>query len=185
MPDLVEKWQHGDVSAFETLYRQYEKLVFRTAYLITGSKEAAEDALQEVFVSVWKSRHTYDPNKGKLTTWLHRITVNECSRRKSRKVSTAISLDEKGIDPPEMRHTAQPEEIAITRMEYDRLLKDLEALDTKHRSVLVLRYFNDLSYQEIAEALEIPLGTVKSRLNQSLKYLKEQMKLEGGEVSAT
>jgi len=52
MPDLVEKWQHGDVTAFETLYRQYEKLVFRTAYLITGSKVEAEDALQEVFVSV-------------------------------------------------------------------------------------------------------------------------------------
>ena len=60
----------------------------------------------------------------------------------------------------------------------------MEALDTKHCSVLVLRYFNDLSYREIAEALEIPLGTVKSRLNQSLKYLREQMKPEGGEVSA-
>ena len=182
---MIEQWQHGDVSAFETLFRQYEKLVYRTAYLITGNRDAAENALQEVFISVWKSRHTYDPNKGKLTTWLHRITVNECSRRKSRKVPTTISLEEKGIDPPEMKHQAQPEEIAITRMEYDRLLKALEALDTKNRSVLVLRYFNDLSYQEIAEALEIPLGTVKSRLNQSLKNLKEQMKPEGGEVSAT
>ncbi len=185
MPDLTEKWQTGDMNAFETLYRQYERLVYRTAYLITGSKEAAENTLQEVFISVWKSRHTYDPNKGKLTTWLHRITVNECSRKKSGKASLTISLEEKGIDPPEMKHTAQPEEIAITRMEYDRLLKAMAALDTKHRSVLVLRYFNDLSYQEIAEALEIPLGTVKSRLNQSLKYLKEQMKMEGGEVSAT
>ena len=176
MPEITEQWQQGDIGAFETLFRQYEKLVYRTAYLITGNKEAAENALQEVFISVWKSRHTYDPNKGKLTTWLHRITVNECSRRRSRKALAAISIDEKGIDPPEMKHTAQPEEIAITRMEYDRLLKALEALDTKHRSVLVLRYFNDLSYQEIAEVLEIPLGTVKSRLNHSLKYLKEQMK---------
>ncbi len=175
MPEIIEQWQQGDIGAFETLFRQYERLVYRTAYLITGSKEAAENALQEVFISVWKSRHTYDPNKGKLTTWLHRVTVNECSKRKSRKASTAISLDEKGIDPPEMKRTTQPEEIAITRMEYDRLLKAMDTLDNKHRSVLVLRYFNDLSYQEIAEALEIPLGTVKSRLNQSLKYLKAQM----------
>ena len=122
MPEITEQWQQGDIGAFETLFRQYEKLVYRTAYLITGNKEAAENALQEVFISVWKSRHTYDPNKGKLTTWLHRITVNECSRRRSRKASAAISLDEKGIDPPEMKPTAQPEEIAITRMEYDRLL---------------------------------------------------------------
>jgi len=179
---LIEQWQHGDVSAFETLFRQYEKLVYRTAYLIMGRRDTAEDVLQEVFISVWKSRHTYDPNKGKLTTWLHRITVNECFRKKSGKASTTISLEEKGIDPPEMKHTAQPEEITITKMEYDRLLKALETLDTKHRSVLVLRYFNGLSYAEIAEALEIPLGTVKSRLNQSLKYLKAQM--NPGEASA-
>jgi len=175
MPDLTEKWQHGDVNAFETLYRQYEKLVFRTAYLITGSKEAAEDVLQEVFISVWKSRHTYDPNKGKLTTWLYRITVNQCSKRKARKVPATISLEEKGIDLPEMKQQSRPEDILISKLEYDRLLRAMDKLDTKHRSVLVLRYFNDLSYQEIAEALEIPLGTVKSRLNQSLRYLKEQM----------
>ncbi len=175
MPDLVDKWQTGDMAAFEMLFHQYEKLVFRTAYLITGNKEAAEDILQDVFTSVWRFRHTYDPNKGKLTTWLHRITVNECSRKKSRKTSIAISLEEKGIDLPEMKHQSLPEETVITRMEYDRLLRAMDSLDTKYRTVLVLRYFNDLSYQEIADALEIPLGTMKSRLNQSLKYLKEQM----------
>ena len=181
MPDLIEKWQRGDMSAFETLYRQYEKLVFRTAYLITGSREAAEDALQEVFVSVWKSRHTYDPGKGKLTTWLHRITVNQCSKKKPGKTPATVSLEEKGIDLPEMKHS-QPEDILVNKLEYDRLLRAMDALDTKHRSVLVLRYFNDLSYQEIAEALEIPLGTVKSRLNQSLRYLKEQMNPGEAEV---
>jgi len=182
MPDLTENWQHGDVNAFETLFRQYERLVFRTAYLITGSKEAAEDALQEVFVSVWKSRHTYDPNRGKLTTWLHRITVNQCSKKKPVKTLATVSLEEKGIDLPEMKQQSQPEDVLINKLEYDRLLRVMDKLDTKHRSVLVLRYFNDLSYQEIAEALEIPLGTVKSRLNQSLRYLKEQM--NPGEASA-
>ena len=97
---MTEKWQTGDTSAFEILFRRYEKLVYRTAYLITGSKEAAEDVLQEVFVSVWRSRHTYDSAKGKLTTWLHRITVNQCSRRKAGKASVAISLEEKGIGRP-------------------------------------------------------------------------------------
>jgi RNA polymerase sigma factor (sigma-70 family) len=182
MPGLVEKWQTGDVHAFEELFRQYERLVYRTAYLITGGKESAEDVLQEVFVSVWKFRGTYDSEKGKITTWLHRITVNECLRKKSRKTHQTVSIEEKGIDPPEMKRQNQPEEIAISKMEYEQLLKAMEALDTKHRSVLVLRYFNDLSYQEIAEALEIPLGTVKSRLNQSLKYLKAQM--ESGEAPA-
>ena len=175
MPDLTKNWQKGDMVAFETLFRQYEKLVFKTAYLITGNREAAEDILQEVFISVWRSRHTYDPSKGKLTTWLHRITVNQCSREKARKAPAAVSLEEKDIDLPEMKYKSQPEDMLVNKMEYDRLLRAMDALDVKHRSVLVLRYFNDLSYQEIAEALEIPLGTVKSRLNQSLKYLKEQM----------
>ena len=176
MTDLKSnKWQSGDTAAFEALFRQYERLVYRTAYLITGSKEAAEDALQEVFVSVWRSRHTYDSNKGKLTTWLHRITVNQCSREKARKAPAVVSLEEKGIDLPETKHQSQPEDVLINKMEYDRLLKAMDALDTKHRSVLVLRYFNDLSYQEIAESLGIPLGTVKSRINHSLRCLKGQV----------
>jgi RNA polymerase sigma factor (sigma-70 family) len=169
-----DKWQTGDMAAFEALFRQYQGLVYRTAYLVTGSREAAEDALQDVFFSVWKSRHTYDSSKGKLTTWLHRITMNQCSKRKPGKAPAAVSLEEKGIDLPEMEHS-KPEDVLINKLEYDRLLKAMDKLDTKHRSVLVLRYFNDLSYQEIAEALQVPLGTVKSRLNQSVRYLKEQM----------
>jgi len=145
----MDKWQQGDVDAFEILFRQHERLVLRTAYLITGNRDAAEDILQEVFISVWKSRHTYDPNKGKLTTWLHRITVNECSRKKAGKTPSFISLEVE-IDLPAMKHQFQPEEISITREEYAQLLKAMDALDTGHRSVLVLRYFDDLSYQEIA-----------------------------------
>jgi len=178
----MDRWQHGDLDAFEVMFRQYKNMIFRTAYLITGNRETAEDILQDVFTSVWRFRTTYDPNKSKLTTWLHRITVNECSRKRSRKTVITFSLEEKGIDQPAMQHQSQPEEILITKMEYDRLLRAMDALDTRHRSVLVLRYFNDLSYQEIAETLKLPLGTVKSRLNQSLKYLKEKM--YPGEVEA-
>jgi RNA polymerase sigma-70 factor (ECF subfamily) len=68
MPGLVEKWQTSDTHAFEELFRQHERLVYRTAYLITGGRESAEDVLQDVFVSVWKFRKTYDSEKGKITT---------------------------------------------------------------------------------------------------------------------
>ena len=184
MPELIEKWQRGDTGAFETLFRQYEKPVFRTAFLITGSKEEAEDVLQEVFVSMWKSRKTFDPNKGKLTTWLHRITVNQCLKKQQRKAPATISLEEREADLLETKHRLQPEEILIAKRDYERLLKAMATLDTRHRSVLVLRYFDDLSYSDIAEALDIPLGTVKSRLNQGLRYLKERMNMEQGEASA-
>jgi RNA polymerase sigma-70 factor (ECF subfamily) len=183
MPEKKEPWQQGDVAAFEMLFRQYEKLVFRTAFLITGNKDEAEDILQEVFIAVWKSRHTFDPQKAKLSTWLHRITVNRCAREKRRKRPAALSLEETGVDLPDMSNHAHPEDILINKMEYERLLKAMEALDNRHRSVLVLRYFNDMSYQEIAEVLEVPLGTVKSRINHALSYLKQQMSLETGEAA--
>jgi RNA polymerase sigma-70 factor (ECF subfamily) len=180
MPDLVEKWQSGDVGAFEALFRQHQKLVLRTAYLITGDAETAKDVMQEVFVSVWKSRHTFNPEKGKFTTWLHRITVNRCSRKRRRKQPFLLSLEEaenKGLSPPSDNI---PSEAVITKEEYASLMKALAALDTKHRSIVVLRYFNELSCEEIAQVADIPLGTVKSRLHYALKSLRQ--KLSTGEV---
>lgn len=158
------------MAAFETLFQQYKKLVFKNAYLITGAKEDAEDVLQDVFVSVWRSRRTFNPSKGNLTTWLHRITVNKCMERRRKKNLALVSLE--GVDLPETKST---DEVLISKQEYQRLIEAMNALDTKHRAVLVLRYFNDLSYEEIASTVGIPLGTVKSRINQGLKLLRGQL----------
>jgi len=183
MTNSIEKWQSGDISAFEVLFHQYEKLVFRTAYLMTGNREEAEDVLQEVFVSVWKSRHTFNPTRGKITTWLHRITVNQCARKHRKKQPVFLSLEERSPDFPDMKRQEQPEEVLVTKQEYERLIKAMNSLDSKHRSVLVLRYFNDLSYGEIAQVVGVPLGTVKSRINQALKSLREQLGIQRGEAS--
>jgi RNA polymerase sigma-70 factor (ECF subfamily) len=178
MTDLTTtEWQSGDASAFEALFRQYERLVFKNAYLITGTREEAEDVLQEVFVSVWRSRQTFDPDKGKLTTWLHRITVNKCLERRRKKKLAPVSLE--GLD---LSNTQLSDEVLVTKQEYERLIAAMNSLDTKHRAVLVLRYFNDLSYEEIAQTVGIPLGTVKSRLNQGLKLLRGQFDLKQREA---
>jgi len=166
---MESEWQSGDIPAFEVFFRQYERLVFKNAYLITGTREQADDVLQEVFVAVWKSRRTFDPSKGKLTTWLHRVTVNKCLEMKRKKTIKTTPLED--IDPP-----AAPvsEEVLVSRQEYEKLMEAMKTLDPKHRSVLVLRYFNDLSYEEIAQTVGIPLGTVKSRINYGLKMLRGQ-----------
>jgi len=167
----MEKWQTGDIAAFEALFREYEKVVFKNAFLITGRREDAEDALQEVFTSVWRSRHTYDPSKGKLSTWLHRITVNECMRKRRKKTPAYLALDE-----IEVADKQPPIEDRLSdRTDYERLTRAMDALDAKHRTVLVLRYFNDLSYEEVAKAVGIPLGTVKSRINHALKALRTKL----------
>jgi RNA polymerase sigma-70 factor (ECF subfamily) len=174
MEKQPEKWQTDDKAAFEALYRQYEKLVFKVAFLMVGSREEAEDVLQEVFLSAWQSRRTYDASKGKITTWLHTITMNRCfrSHRKARAASVSTdSIELAGATD------CQPEEILVTKDEYEHLLKALNAMDKKHRAVIILRFFNDLEYKEIAEVLGIPLGTVKSRLNNGLACLKGEMRL--------
>jgi RNA polymerase sigma-70 factor (ECF subfamily) len=145
--------------------------VLRNAYLITGSKDEAEDILQEVFMAVWRFRRSFDPAKAKFTTWLHRITVNECLRKRGQPGSFTL-IEEAGFAEAAGR---QPEEMLLTKCEYEEMLQSLEEMDDKHRTVLVLRYLNDMPYAEIARALEIPLGTVKSRLNHALVYLKERM----------
>jgi RNA polymerase sigma-70 factor (ECF subfamily) len=85
--------------------------------------------------------------------------------------------DLEGLDFPEPSNR-QPEEVLVTKYEYEQLQYALAEMDKKHRAVIVLRYFNDLPYGEIAEILDIPLGTVKSRLNQALGCLKQSMSTE-------
>lgn len=173
--DVIDKWRSGDIEAFEVLFRQYYKLVFKTAYLMVGNKEEAEDVLQEAFIAMWKSRRTFDPGKGKLATWLCRIAVNQCTSRLRVKRVAVVSLEEArnyGFDLPDV--SAQPpEELCAKQWEYDRVVKAIGSLDGKHRAAVVLRYFGELSYGEIAQVLNIPLGTVKSRLSQALRMLNQ------------
>lgn len=186
MADLIEKWQSGDTSAFKALFQQYQGLVFNTAYLMTSNREEAEDILQEVFIAVWKSCHTYNPEKGKLTTWLYRITVNQWLSRKRKKQAPTLSWEQakaEGVDLPETRNSELPEELTQSRLEYERLIKATNSLNSKHRPVLVLRYFNDLSYDEIAQVLGIPLGTVKSRINQAIRTLRIKLGVQQREAS--
>ena len=165
----MEKWQTGDMAAFEAFFREYEKAVFRNAYLITGSREDADDVLQDVFTSVWKSRHTFDPAKGKVSTWLRRITVNECLRKRRKDRPAMIR-----VDPEDIERTGQAPGNAGAE-DFEALREAMNTLDARQRAVLVLRYFNDLSYEEIAQSLGVPLGTVKSRINHAFRNLRDRL----------
>jgi RNA polymerase sigma-70 factor (ECF subfamily) len=168
----IQNWQSGNLDDFEALFRLHQKSVFRTAYLLCGSKEEAEDVLQEVFLSMWRFKRSFDPAKSKLSTWLHRITVNECLKDHHMK-RTYLTVGLEDIDLQEVRDR-QPEQVLLTKFEYERLLSTLASMDNKYRTVLVLRYFDDLPYSEIADIVNIPLGTVKSRINHALNCLKKR-----------
>jgi RNA polymerase sigma-70 factor (ECF subfamily) len=162
--DLIRHAQAGNREAFATLFEQYKNLVYKTAYLMLGDAHEAEDALQEVFLQVHKSLSSFDSRKGALSTWLYRITLNFClNHRRKRQY---VSLED--ISPTPSTHFPD------TRLaEEDSLWQATRSLSDKQQAVVILRYYWELPYAEIASILEVPLGTVKSRLDLALKTLKK------------
>jgi RNA polymerase sigma-70 factor (ECF subfamily) len=149
------------------LFDKYKNLVYKTAYLMYGNQEEAEEALQEVFLQVYRFLPGYDPAKGAMTTWLHRITINYCLRHRQNQTISLESLDDLDVIAPEESIETRLQASIDAQSMRDAILK----LSGKLRAVIILRYFWDLSYKEISEVLAIPLGTVKSRIDLALKTL--------------
>ncbi len=165
--ELIKRCQSGDPNAFALLFEQYKNLIYRTALLMLDDSSEAEDALQEVFLRVHHSLKQYQPEKGAFTTWLHRITVNYCLNLKRRRLFDWISLETASSTESRLK-VPSAEEQAV---EID-LRNSLQKLAPKQRAVIVLHFYWGLSYAEISQVLEIPIGTVQSRLAQTLKNLR-------------
>lgn len=163
-----------DEAAFADYFHLYKNLVYKTALLLLDSAEDAEDALQEVFMQIHRSRHTYDPARAALSTWIYRITVNHCNSRRRKSAWRAWIAERLGIgDSP--RHAPSPEaQLGDTAVRVA-----VQQLNHKLRTILILRFYNELTYEEIADILEIPVGTAKSRVNYALATLRRN--LEGNE----
>jgi RNA polymerase sigma-70 factor, ECF subfamily len=168
--DLIGYSQAGDEKAFEALFHQYKNLVYKTAFLLLDHEKEAEDALQEVFVKVHHSLSSFDPSKGAFTTWLYRITVNHCLNW-LRTEESLLALDEVAsaslVEPSASLDTKLAEQAMVQQA--------LSRLSGKLKAAVVLRYYGDLSYAQIAQVLDVPIGTVKSRLNQALKTLATEL----------
>ncbi|MBA4376729.1 MAG: RNA polymerase subunit sigma-24 [Anaerolinea sp.] len=169
--DLIKRSQAGDVEAFADLFHQYKNLVYKTVYLMLDSAYEAEDVLQEVFLQVHRSLSTFEPSKGAFTTWLHRVTVNHCLNRQRKRRLLTIGLEQ-------AHHLALTEHPSWQdRLEEEEAVRQaLSRLSEKLRTVVILRHYLDLSYAEIAQILNIPIGTVKSRLDLALKTLRNELK---------
>jgi len=161
---LIERAQADDRTAFAALFEQYKNLVYKTAYLVLNDAAEAEDALQEIFLSVHKSLGSFDPHKGAFTTWLYRITLNYClnHRRKRRHSSLEALYPHPFTDFPSARLANE-----------EAIWQATHSLSDKLQAVVILRYYWELPYTEIAQILDLPLGTVKSRLDLALKTLRK------------
>jgi RNA polymerase sigma-70 factor, ECF subfamily len=145
-------------------FKNYQKMVYRTAFLILGTREEAEDALQDIFLKIYQSYDRYDPAKAALSTWIYRVTVNHCLKRKTRFLWRFLPLFQSQETLP-IRSTTEWEE--------DQLLGEaLAHLTSEQRALVALRYGWQLPYEEIAQIMGIPLGTVKSRHTRVIKILQ-------------
>ncbi len=169
---LIRRCQAGDDEAFGLLFEQYKNLVYRTVYLTLGSTAEADDLLQEVFLQVHRSLETYDPKRGAFSTWLYRITVNLCLNWRRRRPG-AQSLEDLTDEPAD---DSRP--LADDLAQDDCVRRALEKLSTKLRLAVVLRHYLDLSYAEIAQITDLPLGTVKSRLNLALRLMRDDLECD-------
>lgn len=178
--DAVRRLQRGDQSAFDDLYGLHAGAAVRTAYLITRNQTSAEDAVQEAFVQVLRNVSSLR-DVASFRSWFYRIVVNAAKRLvRSGSVQT-VPLDLENHDKADATAPA-PDELALSGEEVERLRAAIGELNEAHRVPVFLRYFTGLSEQEIAQALDLPPGTVKSRLHTARRLLQER--LESGIMKA-
>ena len=180
--ELVRAAQRGDDSAFEELVRTYEKRVYHLALRMCGNVDDAYEVAQEAFLSAWKGMRFFRGDSS-FSTWLYRLTSNAAidflRRQRRQGGSDGVSLDDEDTflevaDPAPSPHQ-QAERLELR----DALARGLGALSPEHRQVLLLRELQGLTYEEIAAALELDLGTVKSRIARAREKLRKYLVASG------
>jgi RNA polymerase sigma-70 factor (ECF subfamily) len=170
---LIESALAGNSAAFGDLVRKYQDRLYNTMVHLIGSTEDAKDVVQDAFVKAFVKLESFQRSSA-FYTWLYRIAFNTAMSRQRRRRETASIDDDCGHDPTDP--AAVPEE----RLEQEELAaqvrRALGTLSEEHRIVLVLRDIDGCDYEAIAEVLEIPLGTVRSRLHRARLQLRDQLK---------
>ena len=165
--EIVYLLQKEDKKAISLLYENYADALFGVIYKVISDQNLAQDVLQESFVKVWKNAKSYDSKKAKLFTWLYRITYNTAIdkvRSESKKVKKEVQIENSNV----YRLTSE----GLNQDVMD-IKKHLGTLDEKYQIVINALFFEGMTQQEASDELEIPLGTVKSRLKIGLRELKK------------
>ncbi|UCC38539.1 MAG: sigma-70 family RNA polymerase sigma factor [Candidatus Aminicenantes bacterium] len=177
---LIDRFTSGDARAFQELVERYKKKVYYLAYDITGDHHEAEDVSQEVFVKAFRSLNTFRRD-AKMSSWLYKITVNssiDSLRKKSSKPETSMDIIEKAdVQNSSLGSSTEldPVRTAESLLLQKQISYALQKVSPKERSVFVMRHYNDLKIREIAEILDISIGTVKALLFRSIKKLRKEL----------
>jgi RNA polymerase sigma-70 factor (ECF subfamily) len=181
---IVERALTGDAEAFGEIVRRWERRIFALAFGMLGREEEARDATQETFLAAFRNLRTFR-GEAKVSSWLHRIAVNQCITRQRR----AKVRSESALEDEEEKHAASfsapvqysPARVAENRETTDAVRRAVNGLPIDLRQVVVMKEFEELTFREIAEALDLPLSTVKSRLYTALSQLQMRLQKFGSE----
>jgi RNA polymerase sigma-70 factor, ECF subfamily len=170
--DLISRVGEGDPGAFELLYRRYSRPVFALALRRLGDRGRAEDAVQETFASIWRSAGSYRQERGPGAPWLYAVARNAIvDRRRALGEPTAEAVEEASND-------AGPDDRAESSWTAWRVHRALVELPEHERQLIELAYWSGLSQSEIADFLNVPLGTVKTRTRSALARLADMLEGE-------
>ena len=180
---MVERALSGDPEAFGEIVRRWERRIFALAYGMLGREEDARDATQETFLAAFRNLRNFR-GEAKVSSWLHRIAVNQCITRQRRaRVRGETALEDEAeknaavfalpLDVSPARTAERVERSVAVRRAVGSLPPDL-------RQVIVMKEFEELTFQQISEVLDLPLSTVKSRLYTALRQLQMRLQKFGG-----
>jgi RNA polymerase sigma-70 factor (ECF subfamily) len=174
--DVGRAFADGHEWALEEAYRRWGGLIHTVARRSTGSSHDADDVAQAVFVSAWRGRHRYSPAQAALPAWLLGIT-----RRRIADHWESRSREQRRIDAAGHASASEPATEESVEQVADRVLiaDELSRLDQPQRQIMELAFYEDLTHQQIAERLSLPLGTVKSHIRRSLLRLRSRLEVDG------
>ncbi len=183
---IVERALTGDAEAFGEIVQRWERRIFALAFGMLGREEDARDATQETFLAAFRNLRAFR-GEAKVSSWLHRIAVNQCITRQRR----AKVRKESGLEEEEEKHAASfsaplqysPALVVEGRERATAVRRAVNSLPLDLRQVIVMKEFEELTFREMADALDIPLSTVKSRLYTALRQLQMRLQQYDSEIS--
>lgn len=181
---LIARCKNGEIAAFDELVGRFQKRVFNFAYGIAGNQDDANDVAQEAFVRVFNSIQTFRGDAN-FTTWIYRIVTNvyldERKKSKSHRLTSLdefIDLEENSVSRQIEDESPLPDQVAESKERNQVVRNAVNSLPDYQKVIVTLYHLHDRSYEEIAEILHLPIGTVKSRLNRARLALAEKLKCE-------
>jgi len=179
--ELVESFQRGDTSVFDLLVERWDRKIQGAIYRVVGPSEDARDLCQEAFLKAYRGLGTFKKD-ARFSSWLYQIALNVCRdrlrRRKGRHLVSFDDMDE-ASQAASTPSVPTPLQLAEAHDISDRVARAVADLPQDQREVIVLKEYQDLTFAEIADVLELPLSTVKTRLYRGLVQLRERLEHEG------